>query len=87
VFVADDVWRVKGGENADFVECVLLFLVGEVVHFDFFECVDLGVGDALYFVDAGVGSLAQFGDYHEVFQRHPRANYYIYYVLYSKASS
>jgi len=70
VLVAYDVWGVEGGEDADLVEGVLLFFVGEVVHLHFFEGVDLGVDDALHLVDGGVGPLAQLGNYHEVLQRH-----------------
>ncbi len=70
MLVAHDVGAFDGGKDADFVEGVLLLFFGEVVHFDFFESVDLGVHDSLDLVDAGVGALAEFGQYDKVFEGH-----------------
>ena len=58
VLVAHDEGRVDGGQDPDFIQCVLLFFIREVVHLHFFEGVDLGVDDALHLVDAGVGPFA-----------------------------
>lgn len=58
LLVLDHVLGADGGEDADLVEGVLLFLFAEVLHFDFLECVDLVVLDALDLVDGAVRSFA-----------------------------
>lgn len=82
MLVADDVCGVERGQNAHLVQRVFLLLVRKVVHLHFLQRVNLRVRYPLHLVNAGVGPLSQFGDNHEVFQRHTNPNYYIYYVLY-----
>jgi hypothetical protein len=59
LLVRDDVGVVETGEDSDFVEGVLLLLLGEGFQFHFFEGVDLVVFVPSHFVDAGVGAQAE----------------------------
>ena len=60
--VADDVCVVDGGEDADFVDGVLLLLIGQIFQGDHFECVELPIGDALHFEHFAVGAVAEVRD-------------------------
>jgi hypothetical protein len=66
MLVPDNKGRVEGGEDPYLIEGIFLLFIGEVIHLDLFEGVDLRIGDALHFVDAGVCSLTQFGDNYKV---------------------
>ena len=70
VLVSDNVGAFDWGEDSDFVECILLLFFGEIGHFDFFEGVDLGVEDSLYFVDTGVSSFSEFADDDKILEGH-----------------
>lgn len=56
MFIADDIGALDRGKNPDLIECIFLFLFGEVIHFDFLESIDLSVDMPLNFVDTGVSS-------------------------------
>ena len=62
LLVLDNIVVPNGGEDPDLVECVLLFLVGEIVEFDLFEGVFVVVEDPAHFVDAAVGPFSEFGN-------------------------
>jgi hypothetical protein len=66
MFVADDVGGVEGGQDAHFIECVLLFFIGEVIHLHLLEGIDLGVDYPLHLINTRIGSFPQFGHNHEV---------------------
>lgn len=57
LLVANDVRAFDRGQDSDLIECVLLLFIGEIVHFDFFEGINLSISQPLDFIDAGVGSL------------------------------
>ena len=61
---------LDGGQNSDLVECVFLFFGAEVAHFDPFQRVYFVVLMPKHLVDGGIGPVAQFGQYLEVFDRH-----------------
>ena len=58
LLVAYDKSGGDGGKDANLIEGIFLFLLGEVVHLDFLEGVDVGVGNSLHLVDRRVGSLS-----------------------------
>ena len=57
-FVGHHEWVADRRENADLVQCVLLFLFRQVEQLDLFQRVLLAVGVARYLVHGGVGALA-----------------------------
>ena len=74
LLVGNDAGVGDGGEDPDFIESILFFLLGEVVHFDFLHGVLLVVDEALDPVDRRVGPFAKLLDYLEIFQRHPETD-------------
>ena len=61
--------------NSDLVECIFFFFCGELIHFDFFECVDLLICASSYFVDCAVGALAELAQRDEI----ANTTHYYYY--------
>jgi hypothetical protein len=58
------------GEDSDLVESVLFLFGAEVAHLYPFEGINLVVLQSEHLVDGGVGSVAEFGHYLEVLDRH-----------------
>ncbi len=70
MLVANNVGTFDRGQDTDLVECILLLFLGEIGHFDFFECINLWIDNSLNFVDTGVGSLSKFTDDNKILQGH-----------------
>lgn len=56
MLIANDVGAFDWCKYSDFVESILLFLIGEAIHFDFFQSINLGISVALNLVDARIRS-------------------------------
>lgn len=58
MLVPYDVGALDGGQDPHLVESVLLLFLGQVVHFDLLEGVDLAVGVSLHLVHTRVRALS-----------------------------
>lgn len=56
LLIGADIGVLDTGKNADLVQGILLFLVGQFDHFDFLQSVDIVVRQPLDLVDRGISS-------------------------------
>jgi len=71
LFVCDDVRMAYGGKKSDLVDSGLYFLNGQILEFDFFQCIKAVIFDAFDFVDSGVSAFPYSTDHLEIIHRHP----------------